>query len=287
MASPYVDLNGLLQLQSQYLTGLKANPEDTALTGKVSELQSQLQNLYTGYGSAIGSGNAVLDHQTAMAGIVDTENARLMAKKQNIDNALVGRKRATMLNESYRQRYARYTDMLVTTVITLVVFLGIVVLGRYFTFIPSFVFDLLSIVVVIVGVFTCYFIYLDIARRDKMNFDELNVDGPLIVDPETIKKNAAAEGKKGNLLGSINIGGCVGASCCSAEPGKETEWDPDYAVCAPKGTLAARAIADAETAKANAAAAANTGTTSAFTLMNKPVRPNAGYEYDSYAPILR
>jgi hypothetical protein len=44
-----------------------------------------------------------------------------------------------------------------------------------------------------------------------------------------IAKDQKASGLSGNLLGSINLGACVGETCCS----DGTYWDTNNSVCAP------------------------------------------------------
>jgi hypothetical protein len=162
-----------------------------------------------------------------MADIVDTEKNRLLLKKQNVDNALEGRKRAALLNDSYRQRYAEYTKMIIVVVFTLVIFVALTLLGRYVTIIPSFIIELLCIITIAIGLFMCYFIYLDIAGRDKLNYNEINLDGPSILTPNQIAQNQKTQAAAGNLLGTIKLQGCIGNDCCSTG----TVWDASNSVC--------------------------------------------------------
>ena len=43
---------------------------------------------------------------------VDFEYNRLVEKKKTVDDAVSGQKRASVLNESYRKRFARYTQII-------------------------------------------------------------------------------------------------------------------------------------------------------------------------------
>ena len=228
-----MDLSSIFNLQQNYLTGLTASAgnlsqTDTAnLSTMVSSVQNQLDALNTGFNQANISGNQILDHQTDMSNIVDTEKTRLLLKKQNVDNALEGKNRAIHLNESYRQRYSHYTHMVMIITFTLAIIVLLTLLSVYFPVIPSFVTSLLSFIIGLIAAIYCYFIYTDIQRRDILNFNELNLSGPNILTPEQIAQQQKASAASGNLLGTLNLGSCVGASCCSGD----TVWDPITSSC--------------------------------------------------------
>jgi len=159
--------------------------------------------------------------------IVTDEKSRLLLKKQNIDGAIDEQKRMIQINDSYRQRYSYQVQMIIVAVITLVAFIFISFLSRTFTMVPGVFFDVLSVIVICVGFFTDLYIYLDIMKRDPMHFDELDLAGPVILTPAELEAQRAAAAKSGNLLGSINISGCVGPTCCDST----TKWDAGNSVC--------------------------------------------------------
>ena len=86
--------------------------------------------------------------------------------------------------------------------------------------------------------------------------------GPAAPTASEISANEVAAGKAGNLLGSINLFGCVGSACCSAG----TKWDNEKSKCVP--------------------APAAAPTVGGFTTMEQsgPIA-NSPSEYDSYGKV--
>jgi hypothetical protein len=137
MPQQQIDLSGIFHIQKDYISGIDTN--DPTLKQKVSGIQSQLDKLHANFKDSTASTNAVLDHQQDVMNIVDTEKQRLLLKKEQIDTSFEGKKRGILLNDSYRQRFEQYTKIIIIVVFTLAIFIGILILGRNFPIIPSFV----------------------------------------------------------------------------------------------------------------------------------------------------
>jgi len=275
----YIDLSGPIQAQGNYLKTLSSQTNDPNLTSKVTNIQTGLDQLNADFTKANASSSQVLDHQQKMMDIVDTEKSRLLQKKQNIDNALDGRRRAALLNESYRQRYFQYLKMIIVFVITLVIYVILVLLSRTFTFIPSVVFDLIYVLLFAAGFFTIYFMYLDVASRDKMYFDQIDLDGPSILSPDQISKDAKDSAKSGNLLGTINLSSCVGNNCCSTG----TVWDASNSVCVIPSSLVAATTATASATADTATSTSGFTTLSTVYYLTDKAKPNSPSETGGYA----
>ena len=56
------------------------------------------------------------------------------------------------------------------------------------------------------------------------------------MSPEEVAKKQQAAAKSGDLLGSIDIGGCRAAECCDTE--KDVIWSESSRKCIPKPTTA-------------------------------------------------
>ena len=251
------DLTGLFNIQKDYLAGLAQSAgTDTELTGKVTSLQSNLDTLYTDFDKSNKSSSAVLARQKEVSSIIDEEKSRLEQKKQSIDNALVGKKRAIDLNEAYRMRQSQYLRIKVVFVVVLAICILLTLLQRRFPIVPSIFVTLLNMIVILMGGIYCLFIYSSISSRSQMNYNELS---------------QVAEGKAGNLLGTINIAGCVGSACCSAG----TKWDNEKSKCVP-----------APDAPSAPAAPATPPVVGGFTTMEQsgPIA-HAPSEYESYGRV--
>jgi len=226
-----LDLNSLLQLQQQYsndLAGLNSSNTNTN-NSPLSDLNANLTKLQSTAANANASINDTLTKQSIVNGILETENDRLNSKKTNIDNAISGQRRILQLNDSYRKRYAAYTRLILAIVFTLVVLFLVNLLKKRFSIIPDSVVMLLYIIIVSAYIIYAILLVTDINRRDRTNFDELDLNGPSVIDPAAIKKQAEKAAKSGDLLGSININGCIGSYCC----GPTTKYSAKYSRCMP------------------------------------------------------
>ena len=234
-ANSYLDLSGLFFIQQNHLFDISGqNHLNQDLTKKVSDIQNKLETSYHSFQQANATTANILDHQNEMSKIITTEKQRLDLKKKTVDDALYSQQRMIDLNNSFRERYTDYTKILVIFVITLVAFLGIMILQKNLTIIPSILFTILSILVLVVGLFTVYFKYSDTTVRDKLNYSQLDLAPPDLPTPAQVTAEQAKNAAAGNLLGTINIGGCVGPQCCSGN----TIWDTVNSVCMIGNTVA-------------------------------------------------
>ena len=272
----YTDLSGIFQVQQSYYTPILSGINDPSLNSNVNSVQTQLDNLNKGFQQANVSTTQVLTHQNDMINIVDTEKNRLLMKKQNIDNALVEKTRAIELNDSYRQRYEMYIKMVVVVVFGLAILFTIQLIGKYVPVIPSFLISLLIAIDILVVIFICYFIYLDIQKRDPLHFNELNLSGPAILSPDQIKDSTAKAQASGDLLGSINLGQCIGVSCCS----DGTVWDASNSYCVPGTTSSTGASEAAKSGFTTISVAYKTGDLKKDFV--KPLSPN---EFEQYSKV--
>ena len=229
MPTSFFDLTGAFEAQKSHLIDLKnRDVNDPNLTTKLNSVSNNLDTLYTNFRNASGTTSVVLTNQTDVKEIVDTELNRLNQKKTNVDTALEGQKRMVQLNESYRQRYLYYTRVLVIFVVFLILYIIISLISKYLPDIPQTLFDVIYFILGVLLVFIMYFFYLDYSNRDKMDFNKLNY-GPPNIPPSAnqIAEEQKLALKSGDLLGSINITGCVGDKCCSVG----TKWDSGNSIC--------------------------------------------------------
>jgi len=227
--SSFFDLSGAFYAQKNYVKDLQNRPvTDTTVSGSLLVLQNNLDSLYGNFVTSSGTSSAVLDHQTKMNEVVTTELDRLQKKKTSVDLAIEGQRRAVQLNESYRKKYSYYVKIVVLIIIFLLVFIGLNLLSQYLPMIPSYVFDILYFFLAVTLLLVVYSIYLDIIWRDNMNFDELAFSPPNITDPNAVDLQQQNASKMGDLLGTINVIGCVGNNCCDPET---AVWDSGNSIC--------------------------------------------------------
>jgi len=293
--SNITDLNGLVALQKEYLRVLKETPDDLDLDLKITKLQKELESAYASLETANVSSNNVLTHQKDVADIVDTEKDRLLLKKQSIDNALVGKKRAIELNDSYQKKQAEYNKIKYAWVIALAISVILVISKKNFEFLPSFVFDLFTILVLFGASIYTISILIEVSRREKINFNKLDLPDPAARTAAELQSAAKAASKEegGDLLGGMNLYGCVGSYCCS--PG--TKWENDISKCVHDDNYTGADAGAGAGAGADAGAGSGAVEQQPFTTMptakygNKRrininnVKENYANEYDNYSKV--
>jgi hypothetical protein len=233
----YFDLSGLYQIQSDYINSIKGN---TNLTDEQNANINDVQRRITLLNSKLGTSttSTLYSQQKNMIDIIDREQRRLNLKKHKIDAAIDGKQRILDLNESYRARNADYIYLLAFFVLTLSVLLCLTQLIKLFA-ISDGLSDIIYIIILSIAFIYMYSKYVEIAGRDKLYYDKLNLKAPKILNADEIKeqtelnKENAQYSNVADLMGTINIGGCVGPLCCSGD----TIWDANNSVCVKGSTF--------------------------------------------------
>lgn len=221
--------------------GFKSNTDSYFGTNLIT-LQSNLNSLKT----KLDSGNVTLQdaqsRQTEINTIILSESERIGNQSQSLLNAKQGKQRIINLNDSYRKRYIQYLKIIIAITITLTGVWIIKILDeRFGSLLPIYLFylfDILTILVVSVGIIYCYIVYSDIGRHNTLNYDELNLAPPPNSKIET----------SGNALPTSNTGvngedllsgkGCSGQACCSVG----TQWNIEKRQCVATPSVAASAF---------------------------------------------
>ncbi len=210
---------GYLDLQKNHLmdlgksSNLGADEANTAIQG----IQAQLNNVADKYKETSVSSRDILTHQNEITDMVKQETERLASKKTNIDTALEGQQRMTMLNDSYRRKYSFYLKMVLTVLTLTILFVIIKFLSSKVPGIPGSVWDLILIIIFSVGFIYLYYTFTDMRRRDTMNFNKLFFTSP---DPKKAASQAKLltqdnTGKQSLMSFMKGVGGaCSGAACC-------------------------------------------------------------------------
>ena len=169
--------------------------------------------------------NAVAKQQDMM-NIVDFEQKRLQQKQNTIDQAVENQKRIIYFNDNSRKVYSAWLYILLVVIIVLGVIYVIRLLHTHYSeIIPDMVFSITIVGVVSVGLIICFRYWSDIRARDNYNFDELNLEPPILGGKDD-----------NNTYGELGLGSlvsCIGAQCCTPpsadSPG--TKWDPSIGKC--------------------------------------------------------
>ena len=235
------------------------DPSGNQFIANLSSFNTNLQNI----DDSLNTNNAKLQdtvtNQNVVDNIVQTELSRVQQQQTKLSIAQQGQQRILNLNDSYRKRYGQYLKIAIAiTVILLLVWIFKVIESRFPDAIPSFIYDLLTIVIVSLGLIYCYLVYSVIGTRDPLNYDQLNLAPP----PNASKDIATAGNAAPNsntFADDLTAGqGCAGQDCCATG----TNWDAATGKCVV--------------------------TTSGFTTLSQSmssIEPMTPFEYTDYAPL--
>jgi len=123
----------------------------------------------------------------SVAEIINNEFNRLDVKKREVDTAIAGQRRAIILNESYKKRFAKYTQIIIVISITLIIYLAIISFRQSLDFIPEWMLDILLGVIFAGATIYCLIILQEIFTRNITNYDELDLPPYVKLEkPETM-----------------------------------------------------------------------------------------------------
>ena len=220
------DLNSLLNLQKNYALDLAAIDDDNK-SRYITELNDKLSTLSTTLDKRSDLSNIIVK-QKDVKNILDTENARLETKKEQIDDAITGQKRMIHMNRSYVAKYNYSNKITYAIIVGTLLILILILEKKYLDIIPEFLETILYIAIIAGTLIYILFALVSIASRDKMDFNKLNLSAP-----DTSGDSASARNKKvddGNLSELTNL--CRGEDCCDIG----SFYDPKQNKCVPLPT---------------------------------------------------
>ena len=189
----WADISGILGIQRAIL-------KDPTNLDSAKNSDLYFNNLDSAVNSANNSILPTLTYQKEVLDIVNRENGRLAARKAAIDNAYNGQSRMVSLTDSVTAKNQAYNYMLFVVVIIILSYLGIKMLYRV-EIIPTILLDVINIIIISVGIIYCIYLFIDIRRRYKMDFNQVVLRDPSAKSQDEIDKDMDANVKSGNLLG--------------------------------------------------------------------------------------
>lgn len=206
----WVDISGILGIQRAML-----NAGSSVNDGNFLALDNAVDR-------ANNSILPTLTYQKEVLDIVNREKVRLEARKGAIDNAYNGQARMVSLTDNITAKNQAYNYMLFVIVLIILAYLGINMLGRY-EIVPKTVLDILSIIIISVGLIYCIYLYIDIKRRYNMDFNQVVLREPAAKSQDQINKDMDANVKSGDLLSVAGNKGC--------QP--DHSYNKKYDICVP------------------------------------------------------
>jgi hypothetical protein len=286
MAS-YGDIKSLVKAQRGILMDFSGSrlTMDGNAQAAVGAINLNLAGMESALNNANGSIRATLADQEAVQAILEREEQRLNDKQIAVEAAYEGQQRMVTLSNSLSEKQKAYNYMIIVVVLLLIVYVGIKML-KSLGLIPDVILDLLLIIILSAGIIYCFYLYVDIGKRSKIDFNQITLAKPLEKSEEEKRKEQRDANKSGNLLHSSSKKSCPWG----------TTYNEKYSVCipnAPDGTnkvVLANTSASPVTFSWSAPCATGKTYNSAtlqcdgFTNMGvTTVQPNSAFEFNNYA----
>jgi len=166
--------------------------------------------------------NKIITKQNDIENIIDIEGKRLIDKKKSIELIEISQNRLVSLNENYNKRNFEYVKMMIFTASGLAIIWLLKILN-----VNSMIFSFMLIIILSAITIYCFSVYVDIASRDNIYFDEIKMsptdsylpNGNSITKPSSLNSSS--------LNSSFGPLTCFGSACCSID----TAWNTETKLC--------------------------------------------------------
>jgi len=229
MATSWTDISGLINFQRVFLTDISNNAIDVpSVRTQISGINANLVALQGNLSSSGASLLPTLTFQADISNILQTEKQRLDQKKTQVDAAYAGQKRMISLNDSLAARKQAYNYMLLVVVIILFAYVGLIKLKQVLPEGITGIIDIIIIVIFVLGFLYCFKLFLDISRRNNMDFEKIDLAEPKQKSEKEIQENKEQARREGRLTDYTTTGRKVETDCA---PG--STFNATYQICLP------------------------------------------------------
>jgi hypothetical protein len=205
------------------------NEKRSDIINKINSISEMRLKLYdtlsdvNGYFTTLNSDstNSMSDQSSAIK-IVEEQLNKSKQSLMDSENDKNNKIRMIQINSYYSQRYAEHSDLMIITIGTLIPVILVTFLYNN-SLLPYNVFFVLIVFIGLYGAFLFLNRLASVLARDSINYQEYLWSFNKNTAPVPIvKKNESS-----NPWGSMNLGTCIGANCCSVD----TVWNDKTRVC--------------------------------------------------------
>jgi hypothetical protein len=217
------NIQNLQQIETDLYNTLENNLNNNMLTqqeqeniiNKINEVSTMRINLfntltssYSFYQSNLTSSNSVLNNQIIALNIANQQLNSLKIRLDKLMNKNINNRRLIEINTYYGKQYDAYSSVMKYILIICVPILILSILSSK-NIISQNIYNLLVIIILIIGFIIVIRKISDISLRDNMNFDEYQWSfNPSFAPGSSKTKNISNTTSSKNNL-------CVGALCCN------------------------------------------------------------------------
>lgn len=187
-------------------------------------LYKLLNNLNSNYQSSLTNSREVLSEQNVAIEIVETELNRAKQRLAVIEEEKNNKIRLIEINTYYGQSYEEHSNMMKLFIYVLIPIIGLSILFKQ-GFIPSSIYTILNVVIIIIGVILLWRNYSKIYIHDKLNYPEYawTFDASTAPGPDL-----SLSASDNDPWGKLNTT-CIGSACCTSA----TNYDYSLNKCVP------------------------------------------------------
>lgn len=206
------NLSDYIKLNKQYVLDLTSITQDDS--NDITNLNNKLNSIASNVGDKTVASNDLINKQNQVKGILEKEISYLNSKEDSINAASQGQKRLIHFNQSYSEKYKTFNKISFAVIFAFVLIIGLIYQQRWFDMIPEFINTLLYIVIFACLILYIMFILIEVATRDKMDYDKINIPGPNIMTDLEQSKARNKNIRDGKLSELSDV--CKGGECCSS-----------------------------------------------------------------------
>lgn len=218
------DIQSLQQMEQEIFNNLETNPNLTSeqqqnLIEKMNQLSNMRISLYQTlsginnyYQSALNTSVGTLKEQAVAIEIVESELNKSKQRLQQLEEEKNNKIRLVEINSYYGDKYAEHSQLMKIIIYTLIPVIIITFLYNN-DILPQTLYYIILIIISLVGAFYFWRRYSSIVMRDNMEYQQY--DWGFNPDEVAGSSKAITTSSSDPWQSSVNLGTCVGDSCCS------------------------------------------------------------------------
>ena len=229
-------LNNISQLQTQE-KALYDSLDDVSLSSeqkqqiinRINEISQMRMNLYAGlkdmysyYQQNVSASRTTLGESIAAVDVLENELNQAKIRMNLIEEQKYNKLRLVEINTYFGKRYDAHSRLMKTIVYICIPVIILAVLANK-GFLPSNIYKLLVVIILVIGAVLIGLQLIDISNRDNMNWDEYN----WYFDRNNAPSDST-EGTPTDPWGTVSIT-CVGSACCY----DGSTYDSEQNICMP------------------------------------------------------
>jgi hypothetical protein len=186
------------------------------------DLYNELKNMYTSYQDNVNALDSTVDLQIKSINSMEDELNQSKNYLNSLDQLTIDKLRVTEINNYYAKRYNAYKNIMFVIFISCIPILAFTILNNN-SVIPSFIYQIIISLIVLVVSYIVFNQYLDISNRDNLNWDSYSwyfnkndAPKPGETSGDDFDEDADEdEDEDEDVNNDDNV--CIGAECCGYE----------------------------------------------------------------------